>query len=43
MKRVDIALEAAYGTGLQMIHGSDVRVMNQRVAVCFSTRYTIKR
>jgi hypothetical protein len=43
LKRVDVAWEASYGMGLQMIHGSDVRVINQRVAVCFSTRYTIKR
>ena len=43
LKRMDIALEAAYGVGLQMIHGSGVRPINSRIAVGFSTRYTIKR
>lgn len=42
-KRVDVAVEAAYGAGLQMIHGSEVRPINSRIAVGFATRYTIKR
>lgn len=43
LKRMDVALEAAYGVGLQMIHGSAVRPINSRIAVGFATRYTIKR
>lgn len=43
LKRLDVAVEGAYGVGLQMIHGSEVRPINSRVAVAFATRYTFKR